>query len=152
MALRQIKHYKKDDILRKKAKPVEKIDERTKLLISDMIDTMYHAQGVGLAAPQVGILKRIIVVDIGEGIHALINPELVEQNGEDADFEGCLSVPGVRGKVVRPAEVVVKGLDQDGKDIEVKGSGLFARALCHEIDHLNGVLFIDKAVPDSIEE
>ena len=98
MALRQIKHYRKDEVLRKKAKPVDKIDDRVEMLISDMIETMYDADGVGLAAPQVGILKRIVVVDIGEGVQALINPEIINETGEQTDYEGCLSVPGVEGK------------------------------------------------------
>jgi len=152
LALRQIRHYKKDDVLRKKSKKVEKIDERVQLLISDMIDTMYHADGVGLAAPQVGILKRIVVIDVGEGVIALINPEIVSQSGEEIDYEGCLSIPGVRAQVKRPANVVVKALDREGKEIEINGSGLLARALCHEIDHLDGILFIDKAIPETVEQ
>jgi peptide deformylase len=152
MALRQIKHYRKDEVLRKKAKPVDKIDDRVEMLISDMIETMYDADGVGLAAPQVGILKRIVVVDIGEGVQALINPEIINETGEQTDYEGCLSVPGVRAKVKRPAEVLVKALDKNGSEIEIKGSGLMARALCHELDHLDGILFIDKAIPDTIED
>ena len=122
------------------------------MLISDMIETMYDADGVGLAAPQVGILKRIVVVDIGEGVQALINPEIINETGEQTDYEGCLSVPGVRAKVKRPAEVLVKALDKNGSEIEIKGSGLMARALCHELDHLDGILFIDKAIPDTIED
>lgn len=152
MALRQIRNYKTDDVLRKKAKKVEKIDERLQMLIDDMIDTMYHADGVGLAAPQVGILKRVIVIDVGEGVHALINPEFVSQSGEEIDVEGCLSIPGIRGKVNRPANVVVKALDRNGKEIQLEASGLLARALCHEIDHLDGVLFIDKIIPGTLEE
>lgn len=151
MALRQIKDHRKDEVLRKKAKHVDKIDDRVGMLISDMIETMYHADGVGLAAPQVGILKRIVVVDIGEGVHALINPEIVKETGEQIDYEGCLSVPGVKAKVKRPAEVVVKALDRKGQEIEIKGSGLMARALCHELDHLDGILFIDKAIPDTMD-
>ncbi|MDD4681285.1 MAG: peptide deformylase [Clostridia bacterium] len=148
MALRQIKYYQKDDILRKKAKTVEKIDDRTKLLISDMIDTMYHAEGIGLAAPQVGILKRVMVVDVGEGVHVLINPKLIKQSGEDTDYEGCLSVPGIKGKVTRPMEIVVEALNREGKKIRVKASALLARAICHEMDHLEGILFIDKSIPE----
>jgi peptide deformylase len=151
MAIRQIKHYKKSDILRMKAKKVNKIDERTRLLISDMVDTMYHEQGVGLAAPQVGVLKRIIVVDIGEGVHALINPEIISKAGESVEYEGCLSIPGIKGKVARPAKVVVKALNPEGEEIEIKAEGLMARALCHEIDHLDGVLFIDKMIPETNE-
>lgn len=151
MALRQIKHYQKDDVLRKKSKIVEKIDKRTEILIDDMIETMYHADGVGLAAPQVGILKRIIVVDIGEGVHVLINPEITIEAGEATDYEGCLSVPGVKGQVTRPAEITVEGLNRDGKKIRMKASGLLARAICHEIDHLEGVLFVDKTIPEDID-
>ena len=118
-----------------------------------MIDTMYHAEGVGLAAPQV-VLKRIVVVDTGEdeGLLALINPEFIEQSGEETEYEGCLSIPDVRMKVNRPAHVVVKALDRQGREIEVRGSGLLARALCHELDHLDGILFIDKALPELPEE
>ncbi|MGI6571188.1 MAG: peptide deformylase [Caldicoprobacterales bacterium] len=154
MAIRKIKHYQKDEILRKKAKKVEKIDDRVQTLIDDMIDTMYHAEGVGLAAPQVGVLKRIVVVDTGEdeGLLALINPEFIEQSGEETEYEGCLSIPDVRMKVNRPAHVVVKALDRQGREIEVRGSGLLARALCHELDHLDGILFIDKALPELPEE
>jgi peptide deformylase len=151
MALRQIKHYQKDDVLRKKAKTVENIDERTQILIDDMIETMYHANGIGLAAPQVGILKRIIVVDIGEGVHVFINPEFIKQSGEITDYEGCLSVPGIKGQVTRPAEIAVEGLSREGKKIRIKASGLLARAICHEIDHLDGILFIDKSIPEGIE-
>ena len=151
MALRQIRNYKKDDILRKKAKTVEKIDERLKLLISDMIDTMHQADGVGLAAPQVGILKRIVVIDVGDGVHALINPKIISRSGEEIDYEGCLSIPGIRGKVRRPASVVVKALDRNGREIELKADGLLARAVCHETDHLEGILFIDKIIPGTLE-
>ncbi|NLU36868.1 MAG: peptide deformylase [Clostridiales bacterium] len=150
MALRQIKDYMKDDVLRKKAKYVEKIDARVQTLVDDMIETMYHADGVGLAAPQVGVLKRIIVIDVGEGVHVLINPEIIEEKGEQTDYEGCLSVPGVRAQVKRPEEVLVRALDRDGNEVEIRGNGLMARALCHEIDHLNGVLFLDRAVPGTV--
>jgi peptide deformylase len=151
MALRKIRNYRKDDILRKKAKEVTKADDRVRLLISDMIDTMYHADGVGLAAPQVGILKRIVVIDVGDGVHALINPEIISQSGEEIDYEGCLSLPGIRGKVKRPAHVVVRALDPDGKETELRADGLLARAVCHETDHLDGVLFIDKVLPETLE-
>ena len=150
MALRQIKDYMKDDVLRKKAKYVEKIDARVQTLVDDMIETMYHADGVGLAAPQVGVLKRIIVIDVGEGVHVLINPEIIEEKGEQTDYEGCLSVPGVRAQVKRPEEVLVRALDRDGNEVEIRGNGLMARAVCHEIDHLNGVLFLDRAVPGTV--
>ena len=151
MAFRQIRLHQKDEILRKKSKTVDKIDERVQILISDMIDTMHHADGVGLAAPQIGVFKRIVVIDVGEGVQALINPEIVSQTGEQTEYEGCLSIPGVRAQVKRPADVVVKALDRDGREIEIKGTGLMAIALCHELDHLDGILFIDKAIPESIE-
>jgi len=130
---------------------VEKVDDRVRLLISDMIDTMHHADGVGLAAPQVGILKRIVVIDVGDGVHAFINPEIISQSGEEIDYEGCLSIPGIRGKVKRPAHVVVRALDPDGKERKLRANGLLARAVCHETDHLDGILFIDKVLPETLE-
>lgn len=146
MALRTIR---KDDesVLRKKSREVEKIDNKTIELINDMLDTMYEADGVGLAAPQVGILKRIIVIDTYDGHkpYILINPEILEQSGTQYEIEGCLSVPGVHGKVERPAIVKVTGLDEFGKTVTYTGDDLLARAFCHEIDHLDGVLFTDKA-------
>lgn len=147
MALRQVRNYIDDEVLRKKSKIVEKIDKRLIGLIDDMLETMYASNGVGLAAPQVGILKRIIVVDIGEGAIKLINPELVETEGEQQDFEGCLSVPGIAAEVKRPEKVKVKALDEKGDTIIIEGTGLLARAFCHEIDHLDGILFIDKIIP-----
>jgi len=145
MALRNIR-VNEDPILRKISKVVKNFDERTQILIDDMLDTMYDANGVGLAAPQVGILKRIVVIDIGDGPIILINPEIVEANGEVKDVEGCLSVPGKQGNVIRPQYVKVKAEDRDGNSIEIQGEGLLARALCHEIDHLNGILYTDKTV------
>jgi peptide deformylase len=147
MALRKVMSYIDDEVLRKKSRPVEKIDKRISVLIDDMLETMYSSNGVGLAAPQVGILKRIIVVDVGEGAIKLINPELIEIEGEQQDFEGCLSVPGIAGEVKRPEKVKVKALDEKGDTIMIEGTGLLARAFCHEIDHLDGILFIDKIVP-----
>lgn len=132
-----------DPVLRQKAKAVEKVTKRLKKLVRDMAQTMYEANGVGLAAPQVGISERIIVVDTGEGLMVLINPELVETEGSEKDVEGCLSIPGVNGYVCRASRVVVKGLDEDGKPVKYEGKGLLARAFQHEIDHLDGVLFID---------
>ncbi|KAJ51650.1 peptide deformylase [Clostridium tetanomorphum] len=151
MALRNITNYKTDDILRKKSKYVDKINKKTLQLINDMAETMYKENGVGLAAPQVGILKRIIVIDIGDGLIKLINPEIVEEDGEEKDTEGCLSIPGVIAEVKRPYRVKVKGLNENGENIEIEGLGLLARAFCHEIDHLNGILFIDKAVSGTIK-
>ena len=150
MALRNITNYKTDDILRKKSRRVEKIEERILQLLDDMVETMYKEDGVGLAAPQVGILKRVIVVDIGDGIIKLINPEIVEQKGEQQDEEGCLSVPGIIGEVKRPYKVKVKGLNELGEEIEIEATGLLARAFCHEIDHLDGILFIDKVISSNI--
>ena len=145
MALRNIR-INEDPILRKISKVVKNIDERTQILIDDMLDTMYEANGVGLAAPQVGILKRVVVIDIGDGPIILINPEIVEANGEVKDVEGCLSVPGKQGNVIRPKYVKVKAEDRDGNSTEIQGEDLLARALCHEIDHLNGILYTDKTV------
>ncbi|WP_394355738.1 peptide deformylase [Caldicoprobacter guelmensis] len=144
--------YGKDDVLRKKSKPVEKIDKRVLELLDDMAETMRHADGVGLAAPQVGILRRVVVIDVGEGLIELINPEIVESSGEQRGAEGCLSIPGIRGEVIRPERVKVKALNREGEQIEVTGTGLLARALCHEIDHLDGILFIDKVVPGTLVE
>ncbi|MEG0742285.1 MAG: peptide deformylase [Clostridia bacterium] len=133
-----------DDKLRKHAKPVEKFDKRLELLLRDMAETMYKAEGVGLAAPQVGILRRAVVVDIGEGLNELVNPEIIAAEGEQTGPEGCLSVPGRSGMVLRPNFVTVRAQDAQGNPIVVTGEGFFARALCHEIDHLDGVLYVDK--------
>lgn len=133
-----------DEVLRKRAREVDKMNDKIKELIEDMIDTMYEADGIGLAAPQVGVLKRIIVVDIGDGPIVLLNPEIVDYSGEQTDDEGCLSIPGRYGPVTRPYYVKVKAQDEDMNLIEIEGEELLARALCHEIDHLNGVLFKDK--------
>lgn len=146
MATREIRK-KGDEILRKKCKPVKEINARTIELIDDMIERMYNADGVGLAAPQVGILKRICVIDVGEGPVVLINPEKVEESKEQIQaVEGCLSIPGVYGEVKRPERVVVKALNRDGEYFTIEGTGMLARALCHEIDHLDGILFEDKVI------
>jgi peptide deformylase len=134
-----------DPTLREKAKPVKKASLALVRILQNMADTMYEAKGVGLAAPQIGVSKRIIVVDVGEGLLEIINPEVVEASGEEAEVEGCLSVPGIVGKVVRHAYLKVKGWDRNWQPIEVAGQGLLARALQHEIDHLDGILFTDKA-------
>jgi peptide deformylase len=153
MALRKIRKDS-DPVLRKQSRLVDKIDNRIKTLVEDMIETMYEADGVGLAAPQVGILKRIIVIDLYDdtGVKVLINPEIVKQEGHYIDAEGCLSIPGVSGMVERPEITVVKGLNLEGQEITIEGEGLLSRALCHEIDHLNGVLFTDKVIEDLEEE
>ncbi|NLM10690.1 MAG: peptide deformylase [Clostridiaceae bacterium] len=146
MAIREIRK-KGDEVLRKKSKPVKEINDRTNQLIDDMLETMYNAEGVGLAAPQVGILRRICVIDVGEGPIVLINPEKIEESAEQIQAaEGCLSIPGIYGEVKRPERVVVKALDREGKSFTVEGTGMLARALCHEMDHLDGILFEDKVI------
>ena len=142
MAIRQVREIG-DDILTKQCKEVPKMTLRTKILIGDMLETMYEYHGVGLAAPQVGVLKRIVVIDVGEGPIVLINPEIVETSGEQTGEEGCLSVPGKWGIVTRPDHVKVRALDQEMNPIELEGEGLLARAFCHEIDYLSGVLYVD---------
>lgn len=136
-----------DPVLREKAKPVPKITPNIHKLLDDMADTMYDAEGVGLAAPQIGILKRVIIVDVGDdnGLIEMINPEIVSKEGEQLGQEGCLSIPGLRGDVNRAMKVTVRGLDRDGNEIVITGSELLARAFQHEVDHLNGVLFTDLA-------
>lgn len=150
MALREIKHYERDQILRRKSRMVQDIDKRIIALLDDMAETMYAAEGVGLAAPQVGVLRRVIVIDVGEGLIEIINPEIVQEEGRQIGMEGCLSVPGLCGQVERPLSVVVRGLNREGATIEVEGNELLARALCHEIDHLDGVLYVDKAEPGTL--
>lgn len=145
MAIHQILTHP-DPVLREKAHPVKKITPNILRLLDNLADTMYDAPGVGLAAPQIGVLKRVIVVDVGEGLLELINPEIIAARGRDVGPEGCLSVPGVQGEVPRAAFVAVRGLDRHGQQREIQGEGLLARALQHEIDHLDGVLFIDKVV------
>ena len=140
MALRNILK-EGDPVLNKVSRKVEKIDERILALLDDMKETMYAADGVGLAAPQVGILKRVVVIDIGDGVLELINPEIICSTGEQYEVEGCLSLPGISGITERPMNVQVTALDRDGYQVEVTGTGLLARALCHEIDHLDGILF-----------
>ena len=143
MALRNIRKLG-EDILRKKCRPVETIDERIITLLDDMAETMYEANGVGLAAPQIGILKCIAVIDTGEGLIELINPQITDFEGNEKEVEGCLSVPGKYGYVLRPQKVTVSALNRDGEKITIEGEGLLARALCHEIDHLDGIVFVDK--------
>lgn len=142
MAIRKIREIG-DEVLTKKCKEVTKISLRTRVLIEDMFDTMYEASGVGLAAPQVGVLKRIVVIDVGEGPIVLINPQITEERGEQTGDEGCLSVPGKSGVVTRPNYVKVKAFNEEMEEIEVEGEELLARALCHEIDHLDGKMYVD---------
>ena len=143
MAIRTIREMG-DDVLTKVCKEVPKMTLRTRIPIEDMLDTMYQAAGVGLAAPQVGILKRIVVIDVGEGPIVMINPEILETSGEQTDDEGCLSVPGVYGEVTRPNVVTVKAQDRNGKWFKLTGKELLARAICHEAEHLEGKLFLDR--------
>ncbi|MCR4944296.1 MAG: peptide deformylase [Clostridium sp.] len=146
MAIRNIR-LEGDDVLRKRSKVVDKIDEKILTLIKDMGETMYKADGVGLAAPQVGILKRIFVIDVydGEGLRVFINPEILETSGVQDGEEGCLSIPGVSEDVRRPNYVKVKALNEKGEEFILEGEELLARAICHENEHLDGVLFIDHA-------
>ncbi|WP_027937438.1 peptide deformylase [Anaeroarcus burkinensis] len=139
-----------DPVLKKQCQAVEKVTGKIKKLLDDMAETMQAADGVGLAAPQVGVELRIVVIDVGEGLIELINPVLLEKEGCQKGLEGCLSVPGVFGEVERYEKVVVEGLNRSGRKIRVTGSGLLARALQHEMDHLDGVLFVEKA--DSLQK
>lgn len=152
MAIRKVRE-EGDEILRKKSKEVENIDEKIQELVQDMLDTMHKYNGVGLAAVQVGVLKRIVVIDTyepGEQF-VLINPEIVKTKGEQTVEEGCLSFPNKFGRIIRPAEVTVKALNEKGEKIKLTAKELLAQAVCHEIDHLNGELFIDKIIPGSLE-
>ena len=144
MALRKIREMG-EEVLTNHCKEVTKMNLRTRLLIKDLFDTMYKAAGVGLAAPQVGILKRIAVIDVGDGPIVLINPEIIEQDGEQTGEEGCLSVPGKYGIVTRPNYVKVKTLTEDMEEMIIEGEELLARALCHEIEHLDGKLYVELA-------
>ncbi len=147
MAIRIIRE-EGDSILRKVSRVVDKIDDRIITLLDDMKETMYGADGAGLAAPQVGVLRRVIIIDVGEGLIELINPEIVSEEGSQCDEEGCLSLPGITGEVIRPNIVKIKGLNREGEEIVLEGKELLARAFCHEVDHLNGILFIDKVKKD----
>lgn len=142
MALRTIR-IQGDSVLEKVSRPVEAMTPRIKDLISDMLETMYDAMGVGLAAPQVGILKRIVTIDVGDGPLVLINPEILETSGEQTGDEGCLSVPGMAGQVTRPNYVKIRALDMDMNPVEYEGTELLARAFCHEIDHLDGHMYTE---------
>ena len=150
MGIRQIRELG-DDILRKKSKPVTQMTLRTKILIHDMLDTLYDAEGVGLAAPQVGVLKRLVIVDVGDGPIIMLNPEIIAVDGEQTGYEGCLSVPGKMGTVTRPNVVTVRYQDENMEWQEVTGTELKARAFCHEIDHLDGIVYVDKVEGDLLE-
>lgn len=141
-----------EPLLRETSHPVKKFDLRLSMILRDMAETMYAANGIGLAAPQVGLMRRIIVADVGEGLVEMINPQIVASEGEAAMTEGCLSVPGRRGCVTRPEKVTVRAQDKKGKPFEVTADGLLARCLQHEIDHLDGVLYVDKMDYEVFEE
>lgn len=145
MALRNIV-AEGDDILRKRSKEVTEINHRINIILDDMLETMREQDGIGIAAPQVGILKRMFIVEIEDDLVEIINPEIIEVEGIQLEEEGCLSVPGIIGTVERPAYVKIKGLNREGQEIVREGTELMAIALCHELDHLNGTLFIDKAI------
>ncbi|MGN0480752.1 MAG: peptide deformylase [Lachnospiraceae bacterium] len=149
MALRNIRTLG-DECLRAKAKEVTKMDDRLSELINDMIETMYEANGVGLAAPQVGIRKRLVVIDVGDGPMVLINPVILETSGEQVGAEGCLSVPGKQGIVKRPNYAKVKCLNENMEEVIIEGEELLARCLCHEIDHLDGIVYVDKVEEGSL--
>lgn len=142
MAIRKIRTMG-DRILTKKCRPVEEMTPKIKTLIDDMLDTMYDAYGVGLAAPQVGILKRVVVIDVGDRPWVLINPEITETSGEQTGDEGCLSLPGKSGTVIRPNVVTVNAYDENMEPFTLRGEGLLARAICHECDHLDGIMYVE---------
>lgn len=143
MALRNLMYFG-SEVLRKKCKPVEQVNDKIRMILDDMADTMYHYDGGGLAAPQIGILKRIIVIDVGSGLLKLINPEIIQVEGHREVTEGCLSLPDRWGKLMRPKKVTVKAMNENDEEVVITGENELAKALCHEIDHLEGVLFIDK--------
>ena len=145
MAIYHIEQAGQSSVLREKSKPIKEVNDTVRTLLDDMAETMYHAEGVGLAAPQIGIARRIIVVDVGEGLIELINPVLLKGRGKQVSEEGCLSVPGYYAPVERFKTVFIEGLDRDGKKINIKAKDFAAVALQHEIDHLDGILFTDKA-------
>ena len=152
MAKRKIVTLGESDVLRGHARTVERFDEKLGALLDDMAETMYKADGVGLAAPQVGILKRVVTIDVGDGLIELVNPEILETEGAVVGTEGCLSVPGRRGTVERPERVVVAAQNRNGKEIRLEADGLLAVCLCHEIDHLDGVVYVDKMIEDVTDQ
>lgn len=152
MAIRMLR-FENDEILRKKSRDVEKIDEKIQTLIDDMIETMRKYNGVGLSAVQIGVLKKVVVIDIddGTGVKVLINPKIIKTKGEHEVEEGCLSFPNQYAKLMRPKEVIAEALDRNGKKIIIKAKDLLAQAIAHELDHLDGVVFKDKMLPDTLE-
>ena len=152
MAKRKIAILGQDDTLRKHSRPVARFDERLRTLLDDMAETMYAANGAGLAAPQVDVLKRCVVIDAGDGLIELVNPEIISAEGKAEGPEGCLSVPGRRGMVERPERVTVAAQNRDGKPIQIEATELLAVCLCHEIDHLDGVLYVDKMTEEITDQ
>lgn len=153
MALRTIREYG-DDVLERKCKEVKEVTPRIRELVEDMLETMYEANGVGLAAPQVGILKRIVVIDVSPEADSpiiMINPEIIEADGEQTGYEGCLSIPGKSGIVTRPNHVRAKAYDLDMKEFEIEGEELLARAICHELDHLDGHMYVEKVEGELVD-
>ncbi len=153
MAIRNLR-INGDEILRKKCKPVKSFDKKLSILLDDMYETLLLHEGVGLAAPQVGILKRVVIVDVGDGVIELINPEIISREGEQTGQEGCLSIPGEQYEITRPQKVTARAYDRNGRLFEVTGEDLLARALCHECEHLDGILCVDRAnkEPKFVEE
>lgn len=152
MAKRKIVLLGEDDVLRKHSRRVEKFDKRLRTLLTDMAETMVDADGVGLAAPQVGVLKRCVVIDTGEGLIELVNPEIVSMEGSVIGAEGCLSIPGRRCTVERPEKVTVVAQNRNSESIRLEAEGLLAVAICHEVDHLDGILYIDKMIEDVTDQ
>ena len=153
MALRNIREYG-DDVLARPCKEVKEITPRVRELVEDMLDTMYDANGVGLAAPQVGVLKRLVVIDVSpeaDQPFVLINPVIIEKDGEQTGYEGCLSLPGKSGIVTRPNHVKARAIDLDGNEFEIEGEELLARAICHELDHLDGHMYVEKVQGDLVD-
>ena len=152
MAIRIIRQAD-DEILRKKSREVEVVDEKIQEILNDMVETMHKYDGVGLAGPQIGILKRIIVIDLydDKGPIKLINPKIIKESGTQEVEEGCLSFPNQYGRIVRPNKIKIEALSEKGKKIKLDGEGLLAQAIAHEIDHLDGILFVDKIIPGTLE-
>jgi peptide deformylase len=139
------------ELLRQTAQEVEELDDEIRELIEGMYEGLVEYRGLGLAAPQIGVSKRVFVYDVGDGPHALINPRIVKRSGEEVSSEGCLSIPGLQGEVPRALRVTVTGIDENGNKVKIKAEGLLARVFQHEIDHLDGMMFVDRALPDSLE-
>ena len=152
MAKRKIVLLGEDDVLRKHSRRVEKFDQRLRTLLTDRAETMVDADGVGLAAPQVGVLKRCVVIDTGDGLIELVNPEIIVTEGSVVGAEGCLSIPGRRCTVERPEKVTVIAQNRNGESIRLEAEGLLAVAICHEVDHLDGILYIDKMIEDVTDQ